>query len=56
MTLKHTWGRPVPGPAREIRADLSVRLPFNQATAVIENITAHEHLVSVRLYGHPWAM
>jgi hypothetical protein len=35
-------------------AGLAVRLPFNQATAVIENITVHEDLVSVQLYGHPW--
>ena len=27
---------------------------MRQATAVIESITAHENLVSVRLYGHPW--
>jgi hypothetical protein len=39
---------------QENSAGLAVRLPFNQATAVIENITAHEDLVSVQLYGHPW--
>jgi hypothetical protein len=35
-------------------ADLAVPFPLEQATAVIENITAREDLVSVRLYGHPW--
>ena len=39
---------------QENSAGLAVRLPFNQATAVIENITVHEDLVSVQLYGHPW--
>jgi hypothetical protein len=55
-------GPPDPGPSgwqaaladQENSAGLAVRLPFNQATAVIENITAHEDLVSVQLYGHPW--
>ena len=36
------------------RAGLAVGLPLRQATAVIESITAHDELVSVRLYGHPW--
>jgi hypothetical protein len=27
---------------------------LRQATSVIESITAHEDLVSVQLYGHPW--
>ena len=35
-------------------ADLAIPVPLEQATAVIENITAQEDLVSVRLYGHPW--
>jgi hypothetical protein len=35
-------------------AGLAVRLPFEQATAVIENVTVREDLVSVQLYGHPW--
>jgi hypothetical protein len=39
---------------QENSAGLAVRLPFNQATAVIENITVHEDLVYVQLYGHPW--
>jgi len=34
--------------------DLAVRLPLKRATAVIENITAREDMVSVQLYGHPW--
>ena len=29
-------------------------LPQRQATAVIESVTAHDDLVSVQLYGHPW--
>jgi hypothetical protein len=33
---------------------LAAGLPLGQATAVIESITAHENLVSVQLYGHPW--
>jgi hypothetical protein len=35
-------------------AGLAIPVPLEQATAVIENITAQEDLVSVRLYGHPW--
>jgi hypothetical protein len=35
-------------------AGLAVPVPLEQAVAVIENITAYEDLVSVRLYGHPW--
>ena len=35
-------------------AGLAVPVPLEQAAAVIENITAHEDLVSVRLYGYPW--
>ena len=35
-------------------AGLAVRFPLDQATAVIETITAHEDLVSLQLYGHPW--
>jgi len=47
---------PSAGPRRASGAGLAVRLPFEQATAVIENITAREDLVSVQLYGHPWVM
>ena len=36
------------------RAGLAAGLPLEQATAVLESITAHEDLVSIRLYGHPW--
>jgi hypothetical protein len=35
---------------------LAVRLPLEQATAVIESVSARGELVSVRLYGHPWVM
>jgi hypothetical protein len=35
-------------------ADLAVRLPLEQATVVLESITAREDMVSVQLYGHPW--
>lgn len=45
-----TWA----GPGRASGAGLAVRLPFEQATAVIENITARENMVSIQLYGHPW--
>jgi hypothetical protein len=37
-------------------AGLAVVLPLQRATAVIENITAQEDLVSVRLYGYPWVL
>jgi hypothetical protein len=36
------------------RAGLAAGLPLRQATAVIESITAHDELVSIQLYGHPW--
>jgi hypothetical protein len=36
-------------------AGLAVPVPLEQAAAVIENITAYEDLVSVRLHGYPWA-
>jgi hypothetical protein len=35
---------------------LTVRLPLEHATAVIESVSAHGELVSIRLYGHPWVM
>ena len=50
LALMDTWA----GPASS--AGLAVRLPFGQATAVIENITAREDMVSVQLYGHPWVI
>jgi hypothetical protein len=55
--LAHRWGARAWQRAREgepARVGLAVRLPLRQATAVIESITAHEDLVSVQLYGHPW--
>ena len=33
---------------------VAVRFPLERATAVVENISAYEDLVSVQLYGHPW--
>ena len=47
-----TWA----APGRSSGVGLVVRLPFQQASAVIENITAREDLVSVQLYGHPWVI
>jgi len=35
-------------------AGLAVPVPLEHAAAVIENITAYQDLVSVRLYGYPW--
>jgi hypothetical protein len=55
--LPHLWGRQAWRRTRDgepARAGLAARLPLRQATAVIENITADENLVSVQLYGHPW--
>ncbi len=55
--LAHLWGRQAWRRALDgepARAGLAARLPLRQATAVIESITAHENLVSVQLYGHPW--
>jgi hypothetical protein len=52
LALMDTWA----GPGRASGAGLAVRLPFEQATAVIENIAAREDMVSVQLYGHPWVM
>jgi hypothetical protein len=55
--LAHLWARRAwrraldGGPAR---AGLAAGLPLRQATAVIESMTAHENLVTVQLYGHPW--
>ena len=52
LALLHTQART----GQAASAGLAVRLPFGQATAVIENITAREDMVSVGLYGHPWVM
>jgi hypothetical protein len=55
--LMHRWARHAQRSAQAgepHRAGLAVPLPLRQATAVIESITAHEDLVSLQLYGHPW--
>jgi hypothetical protein len=55
--LAHRWGRQAWQRERDgepARAGLAVRLPLRRATAVIESITAHDELVSIQLYGHPW--
>ena len=57
--LAHGWGARAWRRASEgepVRAGLAVRLPLRQATAVIEGVTAHEDLVWIQLYGHPWVM
>ena len=55
--LAELWGRQAHLRARDHepeRAGLAVALPLRRATAVIENIAAHDDLVTIRLYGHPW--
>jgi len=55
--LAHRWGAQAWQRERDgepARAGLAVRLPLRRATAVIESIAAHEELVSIQLYGHPW--
>jgi hypothetical protein len=52
LALMDAWR----GPGRASSAGLAVQLAFEQATAVIENITAREDMVSIQLYGHPWVM
>lgn len=55
--LADLWGRQAHGRARDNepeRAGLAVTLPLRRATAVIESIAAHDDLVSIELYGHPW--
>ena len=50
-------GRPDAAAGERRRAGpgaLAVALPLRRATAVIENIAAHEDYVSIQLYGHPW--
>jgi hypothetical protein len=58
--LAHRWGRRAHQQAARFGAAehrrLVVRLPLEQATAVIENISAQDDLVSIQLYGHPWVM
>jgi hypothetical protein len=46
------WASAEPGAV----ASLGVRLPLERAAAAIENVTAHEDLLSVQLYGHPWGI
>ena len=53
--LMHLWGRRARQRAGNgPRAGLAAGLPLRQATAVIESISAHEDLVWITLYGHPW--
>jgi hypothetical protein len=55
--LAELWGRQAHLRARDNepeRAGLAVALPLRRATAVIENIAAHDNLVTIQLYGHPW--
>jgi hypothetical protein len=55
--LMHSWARQAHRRAREgqpHRAALAVTLPLHEATAVVESITAHENLISLQIYGHPW--
>jgi hypothetical protein len=55
--LAELWGRQAHLRARDNepeRAGLAVALPLRRATAVIENIAAHDDLVTIQLYGHPW--
>jgi hypothetical protein len=55
--LKYHWGsqaRDRPSATEPDWAGLAVALPLQRATAVIENIAAHEDYVSIQLYGHPW--
>jgi hypothetical protein len=70
--LVHRWGRRasrvarareaadvMPGDADfrpEEHRGLATWLPLEHATSVIESVSAHGQLVSVRLYGHPWVM
>ena len=50
QALMEPWA----GAGQASGADLAVRLPLEQATTVLESITAREDMVSVQLYGHPW--
>jgi hypothetical protein len=55
--LAQLWGRQAQRRARDgepERAGLAVALPLQRATAVIESIAAHDDLVTIQLYGHPW--
>jgi uncharacterized membrane protein len=55
--LAELWGRQAWRRASDGKpawAGLAVGLPLRRATAVIESIAAHDDLVSIELYGHPW--
>jgi len=56
--LAHRWGRSAHQQAAKFRAAehrrLLAELPLEHATAVIESVSAHDDLVSIQLYGHPW--
>ena len=55
--LAKLWGRQAHLRARDNepeRAGLAVWMPLRRATAVIESIAAHDDLVTIQLYGHPW--
>jgi hypothetical protein len=55
--LANLWGRRAHLRARDgepERAGLAVALPLRRATAVIETLAAHDNLVTLQLYGHPW--
>jgi hypothetical protein len=58
--LAHRWGRRAHRRTAGFRAaehrGLAVRLPLEQAAAVIESVSAQGELVSIQLYGHPWVM
>lgn len=56
--LAHRWRRRAHQRAARFRAAEHrrrvVRLPLEHATAAIESVSAHDDLVSIHLYGHPW--
>jgi hypothetical protein len=58
--LAYRWGRRARQQAARFRAAehrrLVVQLPLEHATAVIESVSAHDDLVRIQLYGHPWVM
>ena len=58
--LVSRWGGRAHGRGAEFRPaehlGLTVRLPLESATAVIESVSACGELVSIQLYGHPWVM
>jgi hypothetical protein len=56
--LADRWGRRAHQRTTGFRAaehrGLAVRLPLDQATAVLESVSARGELVSLQLHGHPW--